>query len=312
MSRKDNICPYCGASTENQKAGTRKKWYERTSVTLGVAGGLIVIGFGFIHVITGVVSPYNLPFDIVLRESFGYNETFVDAEKIRALPYEAAKVKYPLGCKALQRNNYMDFGDGFEARMTRRLRGNLDQWQEEFDRTLKIPQQPWQDQLQARLQLGPLDPEDPNAYNSRGIAAAREGQYEVALAAFTRAFQNDPEFAEAYYNRGLVSVAIGLLGQGASDFSRVIEIEPGLADGYEKRGSLYFAMKQYDEAISDFTTLIEREPRSARSLFRRSLACYAKGDYDRAWEDVHTIQNLGFSIPPDYLRVLRLVSEANN
>lgn len=311
MSFKDKTCPHCGASVGSRKIEKAKKWYNRTSVTLCVAAGLIVIGFGFIHMITGVVSPYNLPFDIVLKESFGYSETFVDAEKIKALPYEAAKIKYPLGCKALQRNNYMDFGDGFEARMTRRLRENLDQWQEEFDRTLNIPRQQWQDHLQGRLQISQIDPEDPNAYNSRGITAAREGQYEVALAAFTRAFQRDPGFAEAYYNRGLVSVAIGLLGQGVSDFSKVVEIKPELIDGYEKRGSLFFAMKQYDEAISDFTKIIELDPTFVRVIFQRSLAHYAKGQYALAWEDVHKIQNCGLPIPPDYLKVLRHVSEAD-
>jgi tetratricopeptide (TPR) repeat protein len=308
-SRKDNVCPHCGASIDGQKAEKRKKWYDRTSVTLCVAAGLIVIGFGFIHVITGVVSPYNLPFDIVLKESFGYRETFVRAEKIKALPYEVAKIKYPLGCKALQRSNYMDFGDGFEARMTRRLRENFNQWREEFDRTVNMPQQQWQDQLQNRLLIGRVDPEDPNAYNSRGIAAAREGRYEAALSAFTRAFQRDPEFAEAYYNHGMVSVAIGLLGQGASDFSKVIEINPELIDGYEKRGSLYFAMKQYDEAILDFTKIIELDPMSARATFKRSLAYYAKGQYDLAREDIHKIQNLGLPVPQEYLKMLRLVSK---
>ena len=110
---------------------------------------------------------------------------------------------------------------------------------------------------------------------------------------------------------GAVSVAIGLLGQGVSDFSKVVEIKPELIDGYEKRGSLFFAMKQYDEAISDFTKIIELDPTFVRVIFQRSLAHYAKGQYALAWEDVHKIQNCGLPIPPDYLKVLRHVSEAD-
>ena len=311
VSRKAQVCPHCGAPLEGQKVEKRKKWYERTTITLCVAVGLLTIGFGFIHVIVGVVSPYNLPFDIVLKESFGYSETFVDAEKIKSLPYYAARIEYPLGCKALQRNNYMEFGNAFEAKMTRRLREDFDQWQKAFDGTLQSTESRWQEHLQGRPQVGRIDPEDPNAYNNRGIAAAREGQYETALAQFARAFQRDPVFAEAYYNRGLVSVAIGLLGQGVSDFGKVIEIKPEDSRGYNKRGSLYFAMKQYDEAISDFTKSVELDPTSAHALFRRSLAYYAKGDYDRAWEDVLEIQNLGLPIPPEYLKVLRIVSKAD-
>jgi len=308
VSSKAESCPHCGAPGGDGKVKKRKKWYNRTSVTLCVAAGLVLIGFGFIHVITGVVSPYQLPFDIVLKESFGYSETFVDAEQINALPYNAAKIRYPLGCKALQRHNYMESGNVFEARMTRQLRENMKQWRREFERTLNLPERRWQDQLRERPQSGQIDPEDPNAYNSQGIAAARQGQYETALAAFTRAFQRDPVFADAYYNRGLVSVAIGLLGQGVSDFGKVAEIRPGSTEGYHTRGSLYFAMKQYDEAILDFTKIVELDPTAAEAIFQRSLACYAKGEYDRAWQDVYRIQSLGHVVPAEYLKVLRVVS----
>ena len=311
VGRKPGKCPHCGASLEDPNIPKRKKWYDRTSVTLCVAVGLIVVGFGFIHVITGVVSPYQLPFDVVLKASFGYRETFVHAEKIKSLPYSVAKLRYPLGCQALQRNNYLEFGDAFEAKMTRRVQDNMKQWLEDFDNTRGQPESQWQDQFLERPRAGLIDPEDPNAYNDRGIAAAREGRYETALALFTRAFQRDPVFAEAYYNRGLVSVAIGLLGQGVSDFGQFVEIKPRQTEGYRKRGSLYFAMKRYDDAISDFTTIIELDPASTQTVFRRSMAFYAKGRYDRAWEDVHRIQNLGLSVPPEYLKVLRLLSEAN-
>jgi tetratricopeptide (TPR) repeat protein len=310
-SRGAKKCPHCGAPLEDPNVKKRKKWYDRTSVTLCVAVGLIVIGFGYFHVIIGVVSPYQLPFDVVLKESFGYSETFINAEKIKLLPYGIAKNKYPIGCRALQRNNYMDFGNAYEAEMTRRQQGNMEQWLEEFDKGLNKSDPQWQDQLQQRPQAGRTDPEDPNAYNNRGIAAAREGGYETALALFTRAFQRDPVFAEAYFNRGLVSIAIGLLGQGISDFSKVVEIKPGHAEGYRKRGSLYFAMGQYDEAIADFAKIIELDQASLQACFRRSLAYYAKGQYDWAWEDVHKIQNLGLRIPREYLKALRLVSEAN-
>lgn len=309
-SREAKKCPHCGAPLEDQSVKKPKKWYDRTTVTLCVAAGLIVIGMGFIHVITGVVSPYQLPFDVVFKESFGYRETLVQAEVIKSLPYSVAKLRYPLGCKALQRNNYMEFGDAFEAKMTRRLHEDMEQWLEDFCKVFNKAELQWQDQLLERPQASLIDPEDPNAYNHRGIAAAREGRYETALALFTRAFQRDPVFAEAYYNRALVSVAIGLLGQGAADFGKFVEIKPGNREGYEKRGSLYFAMNQYDEAISDFAKILDLDPVAAPAAFRRSLAYYAKGQYERAWEDVHKIQNLGVSVPAEYLKVLRLASEA--
>jgi len=221
-----DTCPHCGAPVKGRTVKKPKKWHERTSVTLCVAAGLIIVGFGFIHVITGVLSPYDLPFDIVLKESFGYRETFINARKIIALPYTAAKIKYPLSYKALQSRNYIESGSVFETKMTRHFRENMKTWQAEFERALNKPERQWQDKLLGQTPGIEVDPEDPNAYNNRGIVSAREGLYEGAIAQFTRAFQRNPVFAEAYYNRGLVDLAIGQLGQAISDFTKAVEIKP--------------------------------------------------------------------------------------
>ena len=307
VSEKTGTCPHCGASLKGSPA-KKKKWHEKTSVTLCIAAGLIVVGFGFIHIITGIVSPYDLPFDIVLKESFGYRETFINARKIISLPYSAAKIKYPIGCKALQSRNYIESGGVFETRMTRHLRESMKTWLAEFERALNKPRRQWQDKLLGQTPGIEKDPEDPNACNNRGIASAREGQYETAITQFTRAFQRNPVFVEAYYNRGLVDLAIGQLGQAISDFTKAVEIKPEFIAGYESRGPIYVAMSQYEQAIWDFTKVIEHDPDSAETYFRRSLACYANGRYDKAWQDVQKIQSLGLSVPAEFLVLLQAAS----
>jgi tetratricopeptide (TPR) repeat protein len=305
ISDKAKACPHCGVPIQGGMTRKSRKWHERTSVTLCVAVGLIIGGFGFIHIITGVVSPYDLPFDIVLKESFGYRETFINAEKIIALPYSIAKVKYPISYKVLQNRNYIESGGIFETRMTRQLQENMKTWQTEFDKALNKPEQQWQDKL---LECTPgieTDSDDPNTCNNRGIILAKEGRYEAAIAQFTRAFQRNPAFSEACYNRGLVDLAIGQLGQAISDFSKAVEINPGFVEGYVNRAPIYVALGKYDEAISDFTKIIEYNPDAVDIYFSRSLACYANGQYDRAWEDVNKIQSLGLRVPSGFLALLR-------
>jgi tetratricopeptide (TPR) repeat protein len=308
VSDKAAACPHCGAPVKSGMKKKPKKWHERTSVTLCVAAGLIVAGFGFIHIITGVVSPYGLPFDIVLKESFGYRETFINARKIISLPYDAAKLKYPLSCKALQNRNYIESGGVFETRMTRQLQENMKTWQMEFERALNKPRQQWQDKLLGHTSGIESDPEDPNACNNQGITLAEEGQYEAAIARFTRALQRNPVFAEAYYNRGLVDLAIGQLGQAISDLTKAVDIRPGFTEGYACRAPIYFEMGRYEDAISDFTRIIENNPDAVEIYFSRSLACYMNGDYAGAWEDVHKIQSLNLHVPPEFLALLRAAS----
>jgi len=287
VSDKAKSCPHCGAQVKGHKVIKQKKWHERTSVTLCVAAILIILAFGFIHVITGVVSPFGLPFDIALKKSFGYSETFVNAKKITAIPYTAAKIKYPISCEVLQRKEYVESGKVFETRIKHELQGNMKKWQAEFKKALNKPEQHWQDQLKGETKALEREPSDAEVYNNRGIASAKSGQYETAISDFTRAIKRIPGLAEAYYNRGLVYVALGQLNQGVSDFTKALEIKPRFTEACTKRGHLYFAMDQYDQAISDFTKVLEIDPMCAEVCFSRCIVYYAKGEYDKAWEDVH-------------------------
>jgi tetratricopeptide (TPR) repeat protein len=286
-------------------ATPRKKWYERTSVTLCVAAALIVIGLGFVHVILGVTSPLGLPFDVAVRESFGYREAIVDVARIASLPYAVARFKYPRSVAALQKRGYLDGGPAFEARMTAWQRERVSLWQRQFESALGRQPTCWADSLQGREQASGGDPEDAQSCNQRGIAFARNGEHQAAIAEFTRAIRRNPTFADAFCNRALVSIEIGNLGQAASDLGTVVEIKPGFVEGRIRRGRLYLAMNEQDKAIAEFTRAVEIDPKCAEALFHRSLVYYARGDYDKALADVRDVENLGLSVPAEFLRALR-------
>jgi tetratricopeptide (TPR) repeat protein len=308
ITNESEKCPHCGTSHDGRKIKKQKKWHERTSVTLCVAAMLIIVGLGFIHIITGVVSSYHLPFDIALKKSFGYRETFIDARKITSIPYLAAKIKYPIGCEVLQRLGYIESGSVFETAMTEQLREAINIWQAEFEEALDIQNQLWQNQLRGKTESPDITTGNPDNYNNRGIDAAIKGRYETAISEFTRACRKNPEHADAYYNRGLVYVAIGQTGKAISDFTEVIEIIPEFVEAYIHKGKIHVTMRQYDQAIQDFTKAIEIAPERAEIYFRRALACFAQGKYDDAWQDVHKIQSMELTIPPGFLYNLRRVS----
>lgn len=298
--------PPDGSPPDTKKART-KRWHERTSVTLCVAVGLFVVALGFVHIITGVLSPLNLPFDIVPKESFGYRETLVDANKIRSLPYVAARIKYPLGCKALQRRDYLPSGREFEAAQLGRQRENLSRWQIEFERSLHGPKPSWQEQLRGESRTWD-HAEDANAYNHRGILFARQGQFEGALGQFSRAIQRHPTFVDAYMNRALVYTAIGNLGQAVSDFTQVAEIRPGCADAHRQCGRLQLAMSQYDEAVADLEKAVEIDAADAETHFLLALACYVQGGYARAWQGLDKLQAMGHAVPAGFVMALHQAS----
>ncbi len=315
ISDKAQSCPHCGAPGEVYRGITRKKWHERTSVTLLIAATAVIVALGFIHLITGVVSPYNLPFDIIVKESFGFRETFIDAKAILTMPYNLARRKHPIGCKVLQKLGYMEPEESiekrmrvFEKRVMDALIANIEKWQSEFDKALNKPDQQWQDKLLEAAETNPEKITDAQTCNNRAIISATKGQYESAILDFTRALEKNPEYAEAYFNRALVHAAIGHEQQAVSDFTEAIRQKPRFTESYTNRGFIYIASGQYDQAIDDFSKAIETNPDSAELHFKRSLAYYIKAEFSKAWADVHKVLDLGSPVPEEYLKALSEIS----
>ncbi|UCD30170.1 MAG: zinc ribbon domain-containing protein, partial [Planctomycetota bacterium] len=114
ISSRADTCPNCGAPTLNTRPKRHKTWHQIAAATLSVAAILIVIGFGFVHVITG--SSLSTP-RVVRKDSFGYGETFIHIDKITGMPWVFAKSKYPIGCKVLQEKGHIESDEAFERRV---------------------------------------------------------------------------------------------------------------------------------------------------------------------------------------------------
>ena len=93
----------------------RRTWAKiAAAVVLLAAAMIIVAGFGYIHVING--SSLSVP-HVVLKGSFGYNETFINIDKITGMPWIFAKLKYPIGSKVLQDSGYIESDEAFAKRI---------------------------------------------------------------------------------------------------------------------------------------------------------------------------------------------------
>lgn len=127
ISSKADRCPSCGAPTATTRAKQhlrrsmmrRRKWRGKicAAVLLAVIA-VIVVGLGFVHVISGS----NLPSRRIVRKgSFGYVETFINIDKITGMPWVFAKSKYPIGCKVLQEKGHIESDEAFERRIKRQF-----------------------------------------------------------------------------------------------------------------------------------------------------------------------------------------------
>ena len=82
------------------------------------------------------------------------------------------------------------------------------------------------------------NPSDPVSCNNRGIAHYSRGQFDLAIADFSKALEINPKFAEASNNRGIAYYSKGRFDLAIADFNKALEINPEYAEAYYNRGDL--------------------------------------------------------------------------
>lgn len=137
--------------------------------------------------------------------------------------------------------------------------------------------------IQGCSELIRLNPANASGYLKRGKAYYENGNYDQAIADYTKAIEINPNDADYYKIRG---DAYGGkkedLGRALSDYTKAIELAPQRSGLFVRRGVVYAAKKDYGRAIADFTKGIELEPRDDEAYLRRALVYGENEDYDRA------------------------------
>ena len=123
-------------------------------------------------------------------------------------------------------------------------------------------------------------PDSSRAYNNRGNAYGKKGQYDQAIKDFNRAIELKPDDALAYNNRGNAYQYKGEYDQAIKDISRAIELKPDYALAYNNRGYTYGEKREYDLAIKDFNRAIKLKPDFAEAYYNREIAYEKKSEYD--------------------------------
>lgn len=165
-----------------------------------------------------------------------------------------------------------------------------------------------------------LDPKNPFAYQWRGTAYNRMGQYALAIPEFDQALRIDPRLAGAlsgrgiarhflgdsgtgladlnasiaissrdartFYNRGMIYSDVGEQKHAIEDFEKAINLNPAMTDIYGAIGRAHLRLKQYDQAIKAYDEVIKHGGRE-RPHSGRGNAYLNLGKYDLALADAN-------------------------
>ena len=67
---------------------------------------------------------------------------------------------------------------------------------------------------------------------NNGVDKYEQGDYQGAIADYTKAIEINPDFADAFLNRGMVKAKLGDNQGAISDYDRAIEINPKFVIAY--------------------------------------------------------------------------------
>lgn len=136
----------------------------------------------------------------------------------------------------------------------------------------------------AIIQSGNVTPRSlATAYNNRGLAYDDKGDYDSAIADYTKSIELHPD-AVTYHNRCVAYRDNGDADSAISDCDQAIKLRPTYADAYNDRGLAYHDRGDFDRAISDYDQAIKFDP-DAISYYNRCVTYLDQGDPDRAMPD---------------------------
>jgi tetratricopeptide (TPR) repeat protein len=123
------------------------------------------------------------------------------------------------------------------------------------------------------------------AHFDRGFVYADLGQWDKAIADYSKALEIDPNFADGYFDRGIAYGALGEWNKAIDDYSKAIEINPKYTNAYDNRGVAWVKLGQWDKAIADYSMAIESDPEYTKAYDQRAFAYGNLEQWDKAIAD---------------------------
>lgn len=134
------------------------------------------------------------------------------------------------------------------------------------------------------------------------------GQVDAAIVEYAKAIEINPNYAKAYNNRGVAYAQEGSLQRAIADFTMAIADKPTDAEAYNNRGHAYDQLGNLSQAVHDYTKAIKYNAFYVKAYNNRKIVFYKLKKYDRAWSDVHTLEEIGGAIDPEFIKELKKVS----
>jgi tetratricopeptide (TPR) repeat protein len=145
-----------------------------------------------------------------------------------------------------------------------------------------------------------LSPDEPNTLYNRGTTRYKLGRHEEALLDYNRSLELRPNHPATLYSRGSVYDELGRHEEALADYNRSLEQRPNNPDTLCSRGTAYDELGRYEEALADYNRSLQLRPDHATTLCNRGTAFAKMGKHEEALADY----NRSLQLRPDHLITL--------
>jgi len=135
---------------------------------------------------------------------------------------------------------------------------------------------------------------------NRGDAYKANGEYDKAIADYSRALKIDPLRAEVYASRGHMYTELKEYDKAIADLDYSLKLKPELSGAYLNRGNLYRVKGDYNKAISDYSEALKLKPDYIEVLYNRAIVYDILKDYSKSMSDY----TMAIEYKPDYIEAL--------
>jgi tetratricopeptide (TPR) repeat protein len=135
-------------------------------------------------------------------------------------------------------------------------------------------------------------------YFWRGVILSEDGDFDDAIASFSRAILLDPSDMRCYYSRGIAYRNLGNYERAEADFTRGLELLPDLVALLMLRGQVRYRMDELQGALDDFSRVIYLAPDYTSAYVQRGYVYALMGDYVNALANYRLYEELGGTVSP--------------
>jgi predicted O-linked N-acetylglucosamine transferase (SPINDLY family) len=127
-----------------------------------------------------------------------------------------------------------------------------------------------------------LAPDLADALGNRADLLFELGRRAEAIESYDRALSIAPQSLENWCNRGAALFDLGRHEDALASYDRVVAIDPQFAEAHLSRGNVLFGLKRYRDAIAAFDTALALQPDDPATLSNKGKVLRALGHHDEA------------------------------